>query len=98
MRNKDVLVAMGGFAAGAGVLFWLDPRSGARRRAKVGHQATHASRQAGDAAGKTARDLANRAKGLLAALGAWRERAVDDVVLAEPRLCARATPRTMRAR
>src|SRR5437870_13263778 len=50
MRDKDVLVAMGGFAAGAGILFWLDPRSGARRRAKVGHQATHASRQAADAA------------------------------------------------
>ena len=83
MRDKDVLVAMGGFAAGAGVLFWLDPRSGARRRAEVGQQATHASRQAGEAAGKTARDLANRARGLLAALRAWRERAVDDVVLAE---------------
>src|SRR5919202_1042179 len=83
MRNDDVLLAVGGFVAGAGLVYLLDPRSGARRRADVLHEAAHAASEIGDTAGKASRDLLNRGKGLFASLRRLREGEVDDVVLAE---------------
>jgi uncharacterized membrane protein len=83
MRNDEVLMAVGGFVAGAGLVYLLDPRSGARRRADVLHEAAHAASEIGDTAGKASRDLLNRGKGLFASLRRLREHEVDDVVLAE---------------
>lgn len=47
-------------------MYFLDPQQGRRRRAWAGDQFTHLSHEARDAAEMTARDAANRARGLWA--------------------------------
>ncbi len=78
---RSVLTGLG---IGAGLMYFLDPERGRRRRALVRDRLAHASTLAGSAAGATRRDLAHRASGAAARMrGALRRRPVDDVVLVE---------------
>lgn len=55
-------------AAGAGVMYLLDPDGGRRRRARVRDQLVHAAHRTGDAVDATSRDVGNRARGVVAEL------------------------------
>jgi uncharacterized membrane protein len=71
-----------GIALGAGLMYFLDPDRGRRRRAMLRDQAVHAAHQAADAAGATSSDLQNRLYGMGAELRSWfREEEVSDEVL-----------------
>jgi hypothetical protein len=59
-------VGLGGLAAGAALVYWLDPERGARRRAELRQKALHATKETAIAAGVAARDAAHRGQGLLA--------------------------------
>jgi hypothetical protein len=54
-----------GMAAGAALMYFTDPEKGANRRAMIRDKATGLKNDLADAAGKQARDLQNRAAGLL---------------------------------
>jgi uncharacterized membrane protein len=64
--GMNVLALLGAVGVGAALSYFLDPDRGARRRNMVRDQVVHARVRAGDAFGKTARDLGNRARGLVA--------------------------------
>lgn len=51
---------------GAGLMYFLDPERGRRRRALVRDQMTHLSHEFDEVVGKTTRDLTNRTRGLVA--------------------------------
>jgi hypothetical protein len=71
-------------AAGAAVMYFLDPDRGRRRRALVRDQVVHAAHRTQDAVDATSRDVANRARGVVADLrGRWRAGEVTDDVLGE---------------
>lgn len=73
-----------GLGVGAGLMYFLDPGRGARRRALMRDRLVHASRVTGDAASATGRDMAHRASGVAARIRGRMERApVDDRVLLE---------------
>jgi hypothetical protein len=55
-------------AAGAGLMFLLDPDRGRRRRALVRDQLVRAAHRTGDAVDATSRDVGNRARGVVAEL------------------------------
>jgi hypothetical protein len=55
-------------AAGAGVMYLLDPERGRRRRARVREQLVRAAHRTGDAVDSTSRDMTNRARGVVAEL------------------------------
>jgi hypothetical protein len=78
---------LGGLAVGAGLMFWLDPRSGSRRRALVVDKAIHAQHRGSEGARVLARDVAHRTRGLAARLRslALSDEADDDVVVARVR-------------
>ena len=81
MVTRDVLVGMG---IGALLLFIADPRAGRRRRALATDQLVRASRKTRDALDATARDVANRTTGIVAAARArWTDERVDDRQLLE---------------
>ena len=61
-----MLMLLGGVALGAGLMYILDPDQGRRRRALLRDKLVSASNKASDAAGKTSRDLSNRAQGVIA--------------------------------
>lgn len=63
--NKTVAFFTG-LGVGAGAMFILDPDRGKRRRALARDKMTHLANTTSDALGKTARDLRNRASGLVA--------------------------------
>jgi hypothetical protein len=82
MERTDVLLGAG---IGAGLMYVLDPRQGPRRRALARDKVVSAIGRADDALEATARDMANRARGVVA-----RSRRLvrgddhaDDVVVAE---------------
>lgn len=54
------------FAAGAATMYFLDPQQGRRRRALVRDQLVHARHVARDEATGRAKDLRNRAQGVVA--------------------------------
>lgn len=62
-QNWNLLTGM---AVGAGLMFMLDPRAGARRRALVRDKMTRASRKTSDGLDALSRDAANRARGAAA--------------------------------
>jgi uncharacterized membrane protein len=73
-----------GLGAGFGLMYFLDPEHGRRRRALVRDQLARARRVTGDAAGATRRDAAHRASGAAARVrGALDHGQVDDTVLVE---------------
>jgi uncharacterized membrane protein len=82
MRSAFYLV--GGMGLGAGLMYFLDPQQGRRRRALVRDQFVSVASQADDAVGCVARDLAHQVQGLLAegwsVLARWTP---DDRQLAE---------------
>jgi uncharacterized membrane protein len=82
---KRTTWGIAGFSAGAGLMYWADPRSGRRRRARLEELALHAALEARDAGGKAARDVSHRAKGLLfrGAAVVIPHRRADDVVIEE---------------
>jgi uncharacterized membrane protein len=81
---RDQGRVMGGLILGAGLMYLLDPDRGARRRALLRDQATHAGRKLGEGLDATARDVSNRARGKAAELRSRIERrSPDDVVLHE---------------
>ena len=81
MLTKDMLIGIG---IGAVLVFIADPRSGRRRRALARDQFVRASRKTLDALDATARDIANRTTGIVAATrGRLGEEGVDDLRLIE---------------
>jgi hypothetical protein len=73
-----------GLGVGAGLLYWMDPQSGRRRRARSAEKLTHGAHALADGSEKGARDLAHRASGALAHARSWfRRGAVPDEVLEE---------------
>src|SRR5207237_356285 len=71
-------------ASGLGLMYFLDPDQGRRRRALVRDQMVHAAHKTGDAVDATSRDIANRAKGAVAELrGRFQDTNVSDDVLRE---------------
>jgi hypothetical protein len=75
-----------GAIAGAGLMYLLDPRTGARRRALLRDQVMHAGRSARMYTGKLARRARNEVRGGIEEQKAWwRERGerIDDDVLVE---------------
>lgn len=63
MNNKLAFISSIGL--GAGLMYLLDPDKGRRRRAIARDKLVSTARKAGEAAGTTSRDLANRTAGLL---------------------------------
>jgi gas vesicle protein len=81
MVMRGMLVGIG---IGAALMFIADPRSGRRRRALARNQFVRASRKTRDALDATAKDVANRTTGVVAAArGQWGEEGVDDQQLIE---------------
>jgi uncharacterized membrane protein len=81
--NKNLLF-LGGIGLGAGLMYIFDPDKGRRRRATARDAAHHIANALDDAAGKTSRDLSNRAHGLVAELDSiFRCEEADDDVVAE---------------
>src|SRR6266550_5593274 len=67
IMNRDAFWGiLGGFGAGAGAMYLLDPDRGARRRAILGDKVSSAIRQLPRAARVSKQDLANRAYGIWA--------------------------------
>lgn len=76
---------VGGASLGAGLMFFLDPDRGNRRRALMRDQGVRWSRKTRDFAGSTARDVRNRARGMGATAKSWIQPAppVSDQVVVE---------------
>lgn len=73
-----------GLGIGAGAMFLLDPDRGKRRRALMRDQAIHISNTSKEALEKTARDLRNRAVGVMAETKAlFSDERVPDSVLVD---------------
>jgi len=84
MRNQSSLGVLGATAAGAGLMFLLDPDRGSRRRAILRDKLISLSRGVVWAADKTSRDLTNRVYGIVASVRSrFSDTAVDDDVLVE---------------
>ncbi len=78
------LMLLGSTGVGAGMMYLLDPATGNRRRAVLRDTLVRTVHKVGDAVGPTARDLYNRACGVLAETAALvRSEAVPEEVLAE---------------
>jgi hypothetical protein len=80
-------ILAGSAAAGAGLMYLLDPQGGTRRRALVRDKVVRAAHKTADAADATARDVGNRARGIAAATRARRrgEAVPNDVLEARVR-------------
>ena len=84
MQKKSSWTWLGAAALGAGAMYFLDPRSGGRRRALVRDQGVHARRRVREVADKTANDVRNRAVGLAArSRRLWHREPVSDAQLVE---------------
>lgn len=82
LQHRTSLVT--GLGVGAGLMYFLDPDRGRRRRALVRDQVVHSAHVGRDAVGATRRDVAHRAAGMMARMrGAVQGRPVDDVVLTD---------------
>lgn len=74
---------LGGVGIGAGLMYFLDSRTGARRRAAIRDRTTHLMKTQSDTASKGVRDLRNRSRGLVARARQSFEGAPSDRVLEE---------------
>ena len=86
MRRE--LVLLSGVGAGAALMYMLDPDRGARRRALVRDKAVSLANKTPDAVNATARDLSNRARGLVSEASTMfrGDEASDEVIV--QRVCA----------
>lgn len=66
MNNNDWKLLCTGAAIGAGAMYLLDPGRGARRRALIRDQMVRASHKTADGLDALSRDVANRARGIVA--------------------------------
>lgn len=81
MQDRAALLT--GFGMGVGLMYFLDPERGRRRRALVRDKVTHASTAGRRAVGATRRDVADRATGVVARVRrAVRREGVEDEKLA----------------
>lgn len=81
-RNARAMLT--GVGLGVGLMYFMDPERGRRRRALVRDRLAHAAHASSGALGSFGRDLSHRAAGVAArARGVLRRRAVDDDVLIE---------------
>lgn len=62
---KSILAILGALGAGAALMYLFDPNGGNRRRAFIRDKAVGLSNDARDTVNKQARNLSNRAKGML---------------------------------
>lgn len=67
--GNTALALLAGIGLGAALMYLLDPERGRTRRALLRDKVVSLSNQTGDALGKTARDLRNRAQGVIAEAG-----------------------------
>jgi BON domain len=67
--NNSGLALLGGIGIGAALMYFFDPDRGRRRRALLRDKLVSCTNQTEMYAGKAARDLRNRAQGLVAELG-----------------------------
>ena len=82
LRDRGAVLT--GFGLGAGLMYFLDPERGRRRRALVRDKLAHTANVSSDAVGTTGRDLTHRAGGAMARVrGTLRRGTADDVVLVE---------------
>jgi uncharacterized membrane protein len=83
MQDRGAVLT--GLGLGVGLMYFLDPERGRRRRALVRDRLTHAARVGGDAVGATGRDVAHRTSGAGARLRRLvnRDSRADDRVLVE---------------
>ncbi len=73
-----------GLGAGVGLMYFLDPERGRRRRAIIRDRIVHSAHASAGAMGATGRDLSHRAKGTASRmLATFRHESVDDVVVVE---------------
>ncbi len=81
-RMDSGMIALGCLGLGAGLMYYLDPYRGRRRRAMVRDRMAHAVNMIGAGTRTTARDLNHRAHGILAEGGhLFRNQDVSDEVL-----------------
>jgi hypothetical protein len=80
--TNSTAYVIGGAGIGAGLMYFLDPQAGRRRRALVRDQLVHLAHEAEDALDATARDVAHRTEGVVAEARARlrREQPSDEVV------------------
>lgn len=64
--SNSTLAFLGGLALGAGLMYYLDPDRGPRRRALARDKAVRLTHETQEAVSAKARDIRNRAKGVLA--------------------------------
>jgi len=84
MRNQLGPGVIGAAGLGAGLMFFLDPDMGNRRRAILGDKLVSLGHLAGWAADKTARDVRNRLNGAVQSIRSrFRDTPAIDVVLME---------------
>ena len=83
MQDRGAVLT--GLGLGVGLMYFLDPERGRRRRALVRDRLTHAARVSGDAVGATGRDVAHRTSGAGARIRRLvnRDGRTDDRVLVE---------------
>jgi uncharacterized membrane protein len=83
MQDRGAVLT--GLGLGVGLMYFLDPERGRRRRALARDRLTHAARVGGDAVGATGRDVAHRTSGAGARLRRLvnRDSRADDRVLVE---------------
>lgn len=79
----DSAALLGGVGLGAGLMYFYDSRSGARRRARIRDRGTHLIKSQSETASKGVRDLRNRSRGLIARARHSFEGAPSDRVLEE---------------
>jgi len=81
--KMNAIAWLTGAGVGAGLMYWLDPDRGARRRGLLRDQAVHAISQARKAADTTWRDAKHRTSGSIAALHFTGKNSATDEVLVE---------------
>jgi uncharacterized membrane protein len=84
---KKASIITGSIGLGAGLMYLFDPDRGKRRRALIRDKAAHGLNKTGDAIGKTSRDIAHRARGVLSDAGSlfYHKELVDEVIVARVR-------------
>jgi hypothetical protein len=83
-QERATLLAGLGLGFGAGLMYFLDPERGRRRRALARDRVVRVAHVGSDAMGATGRDVAQRVSGTTARLrGALRHVADDDAVVVE---------------